>query len=140
MKKVLFGLILIASVAAATTNEITANIDLQVSKNSLQLQKNSGSQIIQMAGTRFYSAVYALTTTNQPMSKGAVGSLGWCYARNFSTNKTVYLSFDVGATTNMMFLPSEAVIFRLADTFQVTNIHAAVTSGTADFEFTIIEK
>lgn len=140
MKKTIIVLAtMIAGLAIATTNEITAYVSLDVKKNSLAINKNSGNQIVQMAGTRFYSAVYALTTTNQPMAKGAIGSLGWVYARNLSTNATVSISFDSGATTNMQLLASEAVLFRLAPSFQVTNIHAAVTSGSGDFEFTLIE-
>ena len=136
----LIALILTASIAAATTNEITVYLSVDVTKNSLSLSKNSGNQVIQMLGTRYYSSVYALTTTNQPMAKGAVGNLGWCYGRNLSTNATVSVSFDAGVSTNLQLLPSEAMLFRLAPGFQVTNIQAAVVSGAGDYEFVIIEK
>jgi hypothetical protein len=147
MNKILTTLIavLIAGQLFATTNEITVLTDLQVSKGAIQISKQPGNQVIQMVGTRFYSSVYSLTTTNQSMSKGAVGNLGWAYMRNLSAKTTnadvvVNISFDAGVTTNMQLLPTEAMVFRLAPAFEVTNIFASVAAGSGDFEFTVIEK
>lgn len=143
MKKLIYSIVilLMAGIAVATTNEIVVVSSLKVNKNSTEINKTSGQQLIQMAGNRFYSSVYSLTTTNQSMAKGAIANLGWTYIRNLSTNNTIAISFDSCATTNMHLLPSEAAVFRLAPSFQVTNIHAAVsTGGVADLEFTVVEK
>lgn len=142
MKKILatLGLFCIAMAVYATTNEISILQNLDVSKNSLQMSKSSGQQAVQMAGTRFYSAVYALTTTNQVMAKGAIGDLGWSYSRNLSSNATVAISYDNGATTNEYLLPGEARMIRFAPGYIITQMVVAVTSGTGDFENTILEK
>jgi hypothetical protein len=146
MKKIMqlawsFAAIIIcsASVVYGTTNEITVTCNLRVKKNSAEITKTSGNQLIQMAGTKFFSTVYTATSTNQPVSKGNVDNLGWCYMRNLSTNNSVYISFDVGATTNMMLKFAEAALFRLNTSFEMTNVHIRTTSGVCDMELTIVE-
>ena len=130
----------IAAAAWATTNEITVQVYLKADKNSVQIERKPGTLQIQMIGSRWQSYVVPCTITNTPLSKGAVGNLGWAYCRNLSTNQTVALSFDNGATTNMHLLSGECALWRFAPAFQMTNVSAAVTAGAGDFEVTILEQ
>ena len=134
------SVLLVAGLAHATTNEITVTANLKVSKNSTELTKRSGTQLIQMSGNRFFSTVISCTTTNTALSKGSVSGLGWCYTRNLSTAQAVEISFDAGATVAMKLLFSEAAVFRLAPSYTITNMMVKASSGEADFEFTVVEE
>jgi hypothetical protein len=142
MKKLIIMLACIgfAVIGYATTNEITVSSSLKVNKNSTELSKSALNQLVQMAGTRFYSATITATTTNQALSKGNVGNLGWCYWRNCSTNKTLYMSTGNGASTNFCLLPGEAGVFRLAPSCVITTIQVSASSGAADLDLTVVEE
>lgn len=124
--------------AQATTNEITTQVYLQASKGNVQLSRAPGTVLVQMAGTRFHSYIQAVTTAWLPLSKGSVGSMGYSYLRNLNGSNTVYLSFDVGANTNLSLKAGEVTLLRLYAAGQITNIHARAAIAS-DLEVTILE-
>lgn len=141
MKNVIIILIsMFSSIVMASTNEISITIDFQVKKNSLELLKSPGTINAQMTGTKYFSQIYTATTTNQNLSKGSIGNMGWSYLRNISSNVWVYISTSNGADTNFCLLPTEAAVIRFAPSCNITTIQYSVTNGTADFEFSPIEK
>lgn len=141
MKRLIVAMLLLAGIAQATTNEITASVTLKVNKNATQLTRNTGTLQIQMSGNKFNSQNITATTTNQYLAKGGVGTPGWAYMRNLSTNliKEVNVSFDGGTTTSMVFKAKEPAVFRVSSSALVTNWTVSANSGTCDFEFTVIE-
>jgi len=133
--------LLIAGVATASTNEITVSTTVKVNKDAVQITRQSGSLLVQMAGKRYNTQTISLTTTNQFLTKGSVQSAGWCYMRNLETNATAQanISFDGGATTTMVFKAKEPALFRLNPDALVSNFTGAASSGSVDFEITVIE-
>ena len=142
MKRILIAAMsLCASMVMASTNQVSVTVDFQVKKDSLEIAKTPGTIYAQMAGTKFYSIILTATTTNQNLSKGNIGSMGWCYMRNISSNSTVFLSTDNGVSTNFCLLPGEVNVFRFAPSCNITTIQYSVTNTvyTADWEFSPIE-
>ena len=141
MKKVIVALFLAATMAHATTNEITVRVSLKVNKDAVQVNRDSGTLQINMAGKRYNTQTLTLTTTNQYLSKGSVASAGFCFMRNLETNTTkqANVSLDGGVTTSLTFKAKEPALFRLTSAALVTNFTAAASSGTCDFEITVIE-
>lgn len=143
MKKamIIMAVLGVACIAYATTNEITVQTFLKVNKDAVQLQRSTGTLLIQMAGTRYSTYVLTLTTTNQFLSKGNVANAGWCYMRNLSTNPThqANITFDGGTTTSLVLKAEEPALFRLAPGALVTNFTAAASSSSFDFEITVTE-
>lgn len=141
MKRYILAIVLMASSAFATTNEISVSTILKVSKDAVQISRTSGTKLIQFIGSRWNTQTIALTTTNQALTKGSVGNAGWCYMRNLGTNgsPSAYITFDSGVTTGIVVEAGEPALFRLAPNAVVTNFTAGASSGTVDFEFTVIE-
>jgi len=141
MKRLIVALALISGMAHASTNEITVATTLKVSKDAVQLQRQSGTTQIQMAGKRYNIQTLTCTTTNQALTKGSVSSAGWCYMRNLGTNgsPTVNITFDAGVTTGMVLKAGEPALLRLAPAVVVSDFTAAASSDSVDFEFTVIE-
>ena len=141
MSKYIIALILLAGIVHATTNEITSSITLKVSKNATQLDRRSGNVQIQMVGNLVNIQTGQASTTPTFLEKGAVGTPGICYIRNLSTNtaEKVGITFDGGATTNILLEAEEAGTFRVEPSALVTNWTAGTLTGTCNFEFTVIE-
>ena len=142
MKRYIIPFMLLAGIAAATTNEITSSITLKVNKNATQLDRRTGNVQIQMAGTRYNIQTGQAGTAPTFLEKGSVGTPGICYMRNLATNlsgETVGFTFDGGTTTNILLEAGEAATFRIAPAALVTNWTAGTTSGNCDFEFTVVE-
>jgi len=143
MKKTIAILALMVGVSSAwaTTNEISVQVTLKVNKDAVQIDRASGTQLIQMSGKRYNTQTITTTTTNQALTKGSVQSAGWAYARNLSTNAAdqVWLSFDNGTTTSLVFEAKEPALFRLAPAAVVSNFVVSANAGQVDFEFTVIE-
>ena len=132
---------MMAGIASASTNEITVSTTLKVAKDAVALERKSGTKLIQMAGKRYNIQTVAATTTNALLTKGSVSSAGWCYMRNLGTNgsPSVTITFDIGVTEAMVLEAGEPACFRLAPAAVVTNFTVKSSSGTVDFEFTVIE-
>jgi hypothetical protein len=130
-----------ASVAQASTNEISVNVNLSVKKDAISLARNTDTVRIQMAGNLYSVQTLTLTTTNQFMVKGAIGNAGMCYMRNLSTNAAAQanITFDRGTTTGIVLKAQEPAIFRIKADAAVTNFTGSASVGTVNFEMTIIE-
>ena len=141
MRKALIALLLMAGIAHASTNEISVSTTLKVSKDATKITRQTGTILIQMAGNKFNSQVVSATTTNQFLTKGGVVTPGWAYMRNLSTNTAQSLSvtFDGGATTSIVLEAKEPALFRCAPDALITNWTVSASSGSVDFEFTVIE-
>jgi len=141
MKRYIAAILLMAGMAHATTNEITVSTLLRVNKDAVQLQRQSGTTLIQMAGKRFNIQTITATTTNQFLTKGSVGSCGYAYMRNLGTNgaPSVTLTLDSGTTEAMVLKPGEPALLRLAPAAVVSNFTVKASATTVDFEFTVIE-
>jgi len=143
MKKtisILATLTILTSLAWAA-NEISIQTLLKVSKDAVQLQRTSGTLLVDMTGSKYSTFVITLTTTNQFLTKGNVGDSGWCYMRNLETNTAAVanISMDGGTTTSMVLRASEPALFRLAPGALVTNFTGSATTGTVNFEITVVE-
>lgn len=134
------------AVVAMAANEINLSGGIVASKGYASAYKQPGSLPITWNGNKVFSSVIALTQTPAAMSKGSVGNLGYCYARNNDATNSVALS--IAGVTNIVFKPGEYSIFRLAPAFDITSLYANSISnsllptnnaGNADFEFTILE-
>ena len=141
MKRYIVALVLMAGIAQATTNEITVSTTLKVSKDAVQLQRQSGTKLIQMAGKRYNIQTITATTSNQNLTKGSVGSCGWAYMRNLGTNGSpnVIITLDNGTTEAMLLEPGEPALLRLAPAAVVSNFTVKASATSVDFEFTVIE-
>lgn len=146
MKKIISimvcGLIMVCG-AMASTNEITTQVLLKVSKDAVQLTRSPGTKLLQMTGNRYHTYVYPATSTNLPLSKGSISDLGWAYAINLSSNNSVYFSItstNGAISTNMCIEAEEFSLWRFCPSFSITNMNVSVTGGVADVEVTIIEK
>jgi len=141
MKKTIIALILISGFAHASTNEISVSTTLKVSKDAVQLQRQSGTKLIQMAGKRYNIQTITATTANQNLTKGSVGNCGWAYMRNLGTNGSpnCIITLDNGTTEAMTLEPGEPSLFRLATGAVVSNFTVKSSASTVDFEFTVIE-
>lgn len=143
MQKIIFTIImLLAFSTMASTNEISAQVLLQVNKGSLQISRIPDSKTIQMAGTRMNTQVIEATITNTPLSKGSINNLGWCYVRCLSTNNSVcgsVMSTNGAFTTNFLLKAGEFSLTRLFQTLSITNLYVSTTGGVADVEITLIE-
>ena len=140
MKKRLLALLsvsLILSTAHATTNEITVSCTLIALKGAVSIQRAPGAQMLPYNGTRWHSYVLPCTTTNAALGKGSVGTLGYCYVRNLSTNAVIELT--CGTLTNMTLKAGEVSLFRWAGAFPIASAGAQTTSGGGDLEVTILE-
>ena len=141
MKKLIVALMMIAGIASASTNEISVSVLLKAKKNATDLTRQTGTLLLQMAGQRYNVQTVAATTTNAVLTKGSVGTPGWCYMRNLGTNgsPTVSITFDAGATTSIVLEAKEPALFRAAGGAIITNWTVSASSGSVDFEFTVIE-
>lgn len=141
MKKAILAVMLVAGIALATTNEISITTALRVKKDAIKLERSTGTVLLQMAGTKYNVQTISTTTTNQFLAKGGVGTPGWAYMRNLSTNigDKVNITFDGGTTTSMVLEAQEPAIFRCAPAALVTNWTVSAGAGSVDFEFTVIE-
>lgn len=149
MKKIIFALLMMASVSLATTNEIIVQTYIKADKNSSEIERKPGNLQVQWTGNRYYTQVYTLTATNQTLSSGTLTSMGWAYFRNLSVvatnvgnnyNGTIHLSFANGASTNITMLAGETALMRLYQSCVVTTFQAACSAYQMDFEATFIEK
>jgi len=143
MKKtaLLAMLMLVGTMAFATTNEISVSCFLKVQKDVTDLQRTTGTLLFQMDGQRYNVQTIAATTTNQFLSKGNVSVPGWAFLRCLSTNiaDKVYITFDGGPTTSLVLEAKEPAMFRVAPDALVTNWTVSAGAGSVDFEFTVIE-
>lgn len=141
MKKYIIALLLMAGVAQATTNEISTSITLKVNKNATQITRNTGTILIQMAGNLVNVQSGQASTTPTNLTKGGVTTPGWVYIRNLSTNaaEKIGFSFDGGTTTNLLLEAEEAGVFRADPGAAITNWTVGTSTGTCNFEFTLIE-
>ena len=140
-KYIILLLVALVAVIAIAENEISTSITLKVKKDAISITRQTGTTLIDMAGTRYNVQTINASTNNTRLSKGAVVTPGWAYMRNLSTNETekVFISFDSGTTTSLVFEAEEAGTFRVAPDAIITNFMVATTNGTCDFEFTVIE-
>ena len=147
MKKRLAIMLAVATASASAAfaaDEISVSAGIIANKGFASVYKQPGSLSIDWTGSRVFSTVIALNTEPVALSKGSVGNVGYCFARNNDSTNTVAMS--IGGITNLVFRPGEFALFRLAPAIDVTAIYvnaisnAIVTNnGLADFEFTILE-
>jgi hypothetical protein len=98
MKRILIALSIVAlSVCAVNAAEsITVNASVILTSGAISETHNSGAVVITPATSPvlFASGAVTLSTAWQPISIGSVGTLGYCWARNATTNNIV----DIGVT------------------------------------------
>ena len=130
-----------ATIASATTNEIAVSVTLKAQKGVTDIDRRSGTLLVQMAGQRYNVQTLATTTTNQFLTKGSVVTPGWAFMRCLSTNagQKVNITFDGGATTSMVLEAKEPALFRCSPSALITNWTVSAGAGSVDFEFTVIE-
>ena len=146
MKKMILACLVAVgfAVVAMAANEITVSAGIIAAKGYANAYKQPGGLPVTWNGSKVFSTVIALNTSPVALSKGSVGSVGYCFARNNDLTNTVAMS--IAGITNLVFKPGEFALFRLAPAIDVTAIYANAISnavvtnnGLADFEFTILE-
>jgi len=123
------------------SNEITVNTTLKVKKDGADLQRQSGTILIDQTGKGYNTQTITATTSNQNLTKGGVGDCGWCYMRNLGAagDPNCIITFDNGTTEAMVLEPGEPACIRLATAAVVSAFTVKASATTVDFEFTVIE-
>jgi hypothetical protein len=141
MKRVFLVGMLIGVIVTAVCiagDEITMNAHLKATKNGSTINRSPATLQVDWTGTRFYSVMYSATNAWQSLGEGAVSGHGLCFLENATTNKTIFISFDCGTTTNLTLNSEEYQMFRLTTTYAVTSM-AIKCVATGDFVFTVLE-
>jgi hypothetical protein len=123
------------------SNEITVSTTLRVLKDASDLQRNSGTTLIDQTGKGYNIQNITATTSNQNLTKGGVGDCGWCYMRNLGAagDPNCIITLDNGTTEAMTLEPGEPALFRLTAAAVVSAFTVKASATTVDFEFTVIE-
>ena len=145
MKKAIIALLVAGvSIVAMAENEINISGGIVAAKGYASAYKQPGSLAVTWNGSKVFSSIISLSPAPVALSKGSVGNIGYCYARNNDQTNAVALS--IAGVTNFFFKPGEYAIFWLSPGFDITSLYAnsisnavVTNNGLADFEFTILE-
>jgi hypothetical protein len=76
----------------------------------------------------------SLTTGDITLSKGNIGTIGYCYFKNLDVTNTVQISDD-GTVYALAFKPGENGYFR----WNAAAVHAKAVAGTPQLEYAMFE-
>lgn len=123
-------------------DEISITTRMRVVKSSLEIEKRQRTDTWDMAGDAYMDQVISVATTAAGVAitmASAIGTPGWCYARNLDATNYVDLGRQVGGTFYPMvkIQAGESVLFRLG--CANNELYARANTSAVLLALTIVE-
>lgn len=116
-------------------NELSANVSLTLNKNSaVTTAYPSGSNQFTVTGNAAIKQTVSVGTSEETLSKGDIGTIGWVYLKNLDA--TNYVEF-AGTTTDYV-LKLKAGEFALVR-WNKTNVLAKANTAACLVEYMLVE-
>ena len=116
-------------------NEITVTASLAYAKNSYSITlAKTGSQF-NVSGTKYHSGVQTIGTSEEALSKGDIGTIGFCILINRDATNYVSIRRATGEGNMIKLKPGEPALFRM----EATAPYAIANTAACELEVLMIE-
>lgn len=116
-------------------NEVTITTSLGYSKNSYDIVLAKTGLNVTVSGTKYYSGVQTIGTSEEALSKGDIGTIGFCLFINRDATNYVSLRRATGEGNMIKLKPGEVALFRM----EATAPCAIANTAACELEVLMIE-
>ena len=114
-------------------NEITVSGSLSFSKNGAKAGL-SGSARADVTGSHYIADLADVGTTDESLSKGDIGTIGWCAFKNLDEDNYVSIGTD-GSTYPIVLKAGEFITLR----WNAAAVHAKANTASVQLEYLMVE-
>jgi hypothetical protein len=107
---------------------------LDFAKGILSLSVAPAALAIDVAGVHRIDDIGTATASDDTLSKGSIGTIGWFFIQNLGDTNNLLVGTD-GTNYQVMLKPSESAAWRVNG----SNVHVKSSAGTTDYYYAMIE-